>query len=196
MDSQDNKDKIIRHALSHAATDGWSRQTLAKAAEAQGLNPMMAEALFPSLKDATSYVSDYFDRLLLAQLTTTNTSTMRTRDKIAHAVMTRLDLMAPYRDGLKAVMAARLKLRGARVLWRTADRIWIWAGDTATDYNKYTKRGLLSGVILSTTLFWFNDNSPGFRATSTFLERRIDGIMNTGKMLGMIKQLATRKKSA
>jgi len=194
MEAQAKKDKIIKRALIDASANGWSKQALSDAAMQEGFEPLMAEALFPTLKDATAYVSEYFDRQLMDQLGIADNN-MRTRDKIAHAVMTRLDLMAPYRDGLKSVMAARLQLRGAKTLWRTADQIWIWAGDTATDYNRYTKRGLLSGVILSTTLFWFNDTSPGFRATSTFLDRRISNILNVGKMIGMAKQYVTRKRA-
>ena len=190
MTSQDKKDKIIRRALEISPQHGWSSLTLAQAAQDVGFDALMAEALFPSLKDATTYVSRYFDGLLMAQLEGKKDSPARTRDKIAMAVMTRLDLMAPFRDGIKSI---GIRPRNARSLWITADHIWVWAGDTATDYNRYTKRALLSGVILSTTLFWLNDNSPGFRATSTFLDRRIDNIMNTGKMIGMAKQFLSRK---
>jgi len=190
MNSQDQKDKIIRRALDMAPRHGWSQATLAQAAQDSGFDPMMAEALFPSLKDATGFVSTLFDDQLMAQLVARRDTPARTRDKIAMAVMTRLDLMAPYRDGIKSI---GIRPRNARNLWETADKIWVWAGDTSTDYNRYTKRALLSGVILSTTLFWLNDTSPGFRATSTFLERRIDNIMNTGKMIGMARQFLSRK---
>jgi ubiquinone biosynthesis protein COQ9 len=36
---------------------------------------------------------------------------------------------------------------GARLLWDSADSIWRWAGDTATDENHYSKRAILSGVL-------------------------------------------------
>ena len=34
-------------------------------------------------------------------------------------------------------------------IWRTADVIWIFAGDKATDFNHYSKRTLLSGVYVA-----------------------------------------------
>lgn len=197
MSNQEQKDKIILSALKLAPVNGWSKSTLADAARAEGMDPLMVEALFPcGAKDAAAQVSDYFDRLLMGQLKSVDAQSMRTRDRIAHAVMTRLDLMAPYRDGLKPAMAARLRLKGARALWRSANVIWTWAGDTATDYNRYTKRGLLAGVMLSTTLYWFQDNSPGFRGTHAFLERRIGNIMDAGRVIGMIKTFASRKRAA
>src|SRR5205823_2585108 len=36
---------------------------------------------------------------------------------------------------------------GARLLWDSADALWRWAGDTATDENHYSKRMILSGVL-------------------------------------------------
>ena len=38
-------------------------------------------------------------------------------------------------------------------LYLTVDEIWCSAGDTATDYNWYTKRSLLSAVYASTEVF-------------------------------------------
>ena len=36
-------------------------------------------------------------------------------------------------------------LAGARLAWRSADRIWRLAGDKATDFNHYSKRTILIG---------------------------------------------------
>jgi len=78
-------------------------------------------------------------------------------------------------------------VRAGGVVWRTADRIWDWAGDTATDYNRYTKRALLCGVIGSTTLAWLGDGSGDMTATRAFLSRRIENVMQIGKFVGKIK---------
>jgi ubiquinone biosynthesis protein COQ9 len=58
------------------------------------------------------------------------------------------------------------------------------AGDRATDYNYYTKRLLLAGVLSSTTLFWLNDRSKDHAATWAFLDRRIDEVLKVGGRLG------------
>jgi len=72
-------------------------------------------------------------------------------------------------------------------VWRSADRFWAKAGDTATDYNRYTKRALLSGVIASTTLFWLTDNSEEHAASWAFLDSRIENVLAMGKRLGKAK---------
>ena len=71
---------------------------------------------------------------------------------------------------------------GARLVWRTADAIWHAAGDTATDYNRHTKRGLLTGVLASATLVWLRDAD----SVPAFVARRIENVMQMGRLLGKI----------
>ena len=61
--------------------------------------------------------------------------------------------------------------------YRTADRIWRWAGDGSTDFNFYTKRALCAGVYLATLVHWFRDTSPGHGDSWRFLDRRIEDVM-------------------
>jgi len=106
--------------------------------------------------------------------------------------MERFYIMQDYRQAEQAALAFWAvplhSPKAGRVLWRTADRIWNRAGDTATDYNHYTKRGLLSGVIGSVALVWLNDDSDGLKTTEDFLGRRIENIMQLGRFLGRIKK--------
>ena len=79
-------------------------------------------------------------------------------------------------------------LQASRNLWRTADRIWVWAGDTASDYNHYSKRILLSGVIGATMLAWLNDESGDPEKIAAFLDRRIENVLKMGKIIGKLKK--------
>ena len=63
-------------------------------------------------------------------------------------------------------------------MYRSVDLMWRAAGDTATDFNFYTKRGLLAGVYGSTILFWLDDGSEGYAESWAFLDRRIADVMN------------------
>jgi hypothetical protein len=56
----------------------------------------------------------------------------------------------------------------APLSWRSADVMWRMAGDTATDYNHYTKRAILSAVYGSTLLAWLQDDSEGAAETAAF----------------------------
>jgi ubiquinone biosynthesis protein COQ9 len=81
--------------------------------------------------------------------------------------------------------------------------MWSVAGDKAEDYNYYSKRSLLAAVWTSTFLFWLDDRSPGSEDTWAFLDRRIDNVMQIGRLrarfdglfegLGRLNPLAERR---
>ena len=70
--------------------------------------------------------------------------------------------------------------------------MWHAAGDTATDFNYYTKRALLAGVYGATLLCWLDDRSPGFEDTWAFLDRRIADIMRIQKARGRLDRTLAR----
>src|SRR5258705_26466 len=70
---------------------------------------------------------------------------------------------------------------GAKLMYRTVDAMWRAAGDTSTDFNFYTKRGILAGVYGSTAMRWFNDTSADEKPTEEFLAARIDNVMQFEK---------------
>ena len=72
-------------------------------------------------------------------------------------------------------MGTMLKQRAELV-----DDIWHACGDTATDYNWYTKRGLLAGVYAATELFMITDYSPGYADTWKSLDRRLEDVKRIG----------------
>lgn len=186
------KDALALKALDDAPFEGWTADALGRAATSLGKPAMTAEALFPDgILDATRHLSTLFDRKLAAKLKRVNTDTLKVREKIALAVMMRLELMTPHKAGLRVALAtwARpLQLpRAAKALWGSADKIWVWAGDTSTDYNHYTKRALLSGVMATTLLYWLQDQSPKAASTRAFLERRIENVLAIGRIAGKRK---------
>ncbi|MFQ3665049.1 MAG: COQ9 family protein, partial [Sphingomonadaceae bacterium] len=109
----------------------------------------------------------------------------KVREKVKGAIRTRLEMAAPDREAIRRA-ASILSLPGnvplaTRLTWGTADAIWRAAGDTATDFNHYSKRAI-AGAVYSATLFvWMADESEGFADTWAFLDRRIDGVMRFEK---------------
>lgn len=194
-DIQQKRDDIIEALLPAVIFDGWTREALENAAITAGYNKSMAHAVFPDgTADAVRHFSDWADRRMLDTLADIDPQDMRIRDRIATGVITRFGILAPYREAVRkalaywAVPVRSIKAGGA--LWQTADHIWTWAGDESTDYNHYTKRGLLSSVIASTTLVWLNDKSSQSAETKEFLDRRIENIVRFGKFLGKMKRAA------
>lgn len=184
----------------NAAFDGWGDAARDLAADAIGVDRDVAALAFAG--GATQMIDAWFaavDAAMLAAYPPERIATMKIRARIAGLVEARLDVFAPNRESLRralAVLAMPQNLPlAARLAWRTADTIWRAAGDTATDYNHYTKRAIL-GVVYTTTIQVFvNDDSEGHADTCAFLARRIEGIMRFEKAKAQVLRRATYRPS-
>lgn len=191
-ESQDIREKILKAALEDVPFEGWHWNVIEAAAIKAGYEKVMAQAVFPEkLPDVLRFFSDWADQQMLTQLREMNVEDMRIRDRIRQAVVTRIEILDPYKESVRAASVYWLspfrKIVAAKIIWATADSIWNWAGDTSTDYNHYTKRGLLSGVLASTTVAWLNDKSENHQETLAFLGRRLDNVLTVGKFVGKFK---------
>ncbi len=187
------KVKIVLAMLPDVPFEGWSRAALRKAASGLGHDEAEIESLFPGgARDAVACFSAWADKETEKALARKKPETLKLRERIALGVKTRLDLLAPHREAVRRLLAflalpANLPL-AARLLYRTTDAIWFAAGDRATDFSFYTKRGLLAGVYASTTLYWLDDKTKDFDATSRFLDRRISAVMRIPKLRAGVKE--------
>ncbi len=186
------KNRILEAALPDVPFDGWTKAVLESAVEKAGYSKDMVPSVFPGgVADAVAHLSYWADERMLSVLEKSNVKAMRVRDKIALGVRTRLEVLEPFKEAERLAigywMRPLRKWKGARLVWKTADMIWIWAGDTATDYNRYTKRTLLSGVLTATTFFWLTDQSEGTQDSWSFLDRRIEDVMKLGKIAAKLK---------
>jgi ubiquinone biosynthesis protein COQ9 len=188
-EGEDIRARLLRAALPHVAFDGWSERALLAGAADAGLDPATALNAFPGgAAELLEVFSTDIDRQMLARLAALDLPTLKVRARIATAVRTRLELLAPHREAVRRGLAFLALPRhaglGLMCLYRSVDAIWHAAGDTATDYNFYSKRILLAGVYSTTLLFWLNDGSEGFAATWAFLDRRIAEVLKIGGTLG------------
>jgi ubiquinone biosynthesis protein COQ9 len=170
----------------NAAFDGWGSEALDYAAEAHGVDRDVAHLAFEG--GATQMIDAWFasvDAAIDAALSVDELAAMKVRERITRLIEARLAVVAPHREALRrarAVLALPQNLAlAARLGWRTVDHVWRRAGDTATDYNHYTKRTILLGVYAATVTIFLDDESEGWADTRAFLGRRIDGIMRFEK---------------
>jgi ubiquinone biosynthesis protein COQ9 len=194
---QEEKRAILAAALPSVAFDGWSAQTLRAATEAAGFDGAMALRAFPNgAIDLLEFFMAEADRCMLDDLAATDLAQLKIRERIATAVRLRLVRQAPHKEAIRkalAVLALPIHAgRGLRSLYRTVDAIWYAAGDTATDFNFYSKRMLLAGVYSATLLHWLDDKSEDQAATWAFLDRRIGDIMRIQKLRGRLDDLTAK----
>ena len=177
----------------HAGFDGWSDAAVHAAADEMGVDCDVAMlAMKGKAIDMIDAWIEGIDLELARRLPADTLNAMKIRDRITALVATRLEIMAPDRESLRralAIMAMPQNLpKSAKIGWRSADRMWRLAGDTSSDFNHYTKRMTLSAVYASTLSVFVNDDSENFADTRTFLDRRIDNVMQIEKVKYQARQ--------
>ena len=170
----------------NAAFDGWNESAILSAAKAEGVDPDVAALAFPG--GAIDMIAAWFahiDAEMEARVPDEALAGMKIRERIAAQVEARLDALAPDREALRRALTLlampQNAVRAARLGWHAADLMWRRAGDTATDYNHYTKRTILGGVYAATIAVFLDDESENHADTRAFLDRRIDGILRFEK---------------
>ncbi len=196
-DLDDLRREILYAMLPHVAFDGWTRKALNAGARDAGQTPEAAEhAFIRGLNQVAEFYSADADAAMCRALEEKGVGELPIRQRIALAVRTRLEQAAPHREAIRHLMSylalPGAGLTGARCTLRTVDAMWYAAGDTSTDFNYYTKRGLLAAVYGATVLYWLNDASDDCEATWAFLDRRIADVMQVPKFQGQIAKIAER----
>lgn len=193
MDEVQRREALVEAVLPDIPFDGWSRGALAAAARRIDMDEEEQRALFPGgERDAVACFSHWADRRMLEELGDKPLEAMKIRDRVATAVRARLAVLEPHREAVRRALSLLALPQnvplGFRLLYDTVDAIWYAAGDTASDFSFYTKRGLLAGVYAATTLYWLDDRSEGAQETHAFLDRRIADVMALPKLNARLRR--------
>lgn len=182
----DVRARLAPAIAANAAFDGWGDTARDLAAEQEGIDPDVARLAFAD--GPVAMIDAWFahvDAAMAAALPPETLSAMKIRQRISALVEARLAVLAPEREALRrarAILALPVNVAAAaRLGWRSVDVMWRLAGDTATDYNHYTKRAMLLAVYAATTTVFLDDDSEEQADTRAFLARRIEGIMRFEK---------------
>ena len=184
--ADDQRAALIAAMLPNVAFDGWSRPALRAAARRVGMPADEALALFPNgTAELVACFSRWADARMLDRLEAMVPEPLRISDRVALAIATRLEILAPWREAVRRALAVLALPQhaplGLRLLYQTVDAIWYAAGDRATDFSFYTKRSTLAAIYAATLLYWLGDSSPDFADTRAFLDRRLAGAASIGK---------------
>lgn len=182
--------RLVAAMLPDVPFDGWTALARDAAADAQGVDRDIAAMALP---DAAAMVDAYIahaDTLMVAAMG--DVSGLKVRDRIRLALRSRLEAASADREAVRRALAVLAQPQhaglAARSLWRTADTMWRAAGDTATDFNHYSKRAILGAVYSASLLYWLDDDSDDHEATWAFIDRRIDSIMKFEKTKASAKK--------
>jgi len=172
---------VLDAAVRLAPTLGWNSRMVRAACAENGLGQGDQELLLPNgARDLAALLSRRHDARALEMLG--EVKPMKIRARIAAAVSARMeagaaDLEATKRCAGFLALPTNADL-GLSLAWESSDHLWHWAGDTATDWNHYSKRAILSGILIpALTMRWFE----GRERAEAFVEARIDNIMTFEK---------------
>jgi ubiquinone biosynthesis protein COQ9 len=171
--------QVLDAALKLAPDHGWSWPMARAAGAAAGLSLGETELLLPhGPADLAALACRRHDAQAMAALAQVDPATLKVRERIAQALEARLaaalaDGAAERRLAGFLALPQNLALAG-RLAWASADLIWRWAGDTATDENHYSKRAILAGILASALAIGL---SEGQDEAFAYARRRIDDVM-------------------
>ncbi len=168
-------------AACQATADGarWDKALAARANTVAGLSPADAQLLLAQgPRDLAVLLWRRHDAEAQAVLAKLDPATLKIRERIRTAVLTRMDAAMADRAAIQAasLFLARPDNAGLALTlgWETADGLWRWAGDTSTDANHYSKRVLLCVIMASTMLVRLTRNED---AAARHLDGRIAQVM-------------------
>ncbi len=184
---------ILRATLVHVPFDGWSEAAIAAGIADAGQRESLSVLAFP---DGPSALAEYYsadaDRRMEAGLDAELIAKLPIRERIITALRLRLTQAENEREALKVLMTwfafPAHQALAAKCLYRTVDAVWHAIGDTSTDFNFYSKRAILAGVLAATVLYWLGDESEGAASTFGFLDRRIADVMAFEKAKGRARE--------
>ena len=149
---------VLDAAVRLAPTQGWNAAMVRAACADNDLSRGDEELLLPNgARDLAALLSRRHDARALSA-----------RMEVGAA-----DLEATRRCAAFLALPLNADL-GLKLAWESADHLWHWAGDTATDWNHYSKRTILSGILIpALTMRWFDGRAPA----EAFVARRIENVM-------------------
>jgi len=174
-----------------AIFDGWNETALVAAAEMAGVDVDVAKLAFPAdapggraMAMIEAWITSV-DEAMASEWPKEELAELKIRERIRTLVAFRLRAVEHIDEAVRRALAIMAQPQNAqralKLGWRSADIMWRLAGDTATDYNHYTKRAILAGIYSATLAVFVNDDSEGKAETYAFLDRRIDGVMKFEK---------------
>jgi len=173
--TSDAERRIIDSALHLAATQGWRYVTMDEIAKQAAMTLSEVQSLLPTKGALMGLLTRRIDRLVLEQTATDETDESE-RERLFDMLMNRFDLLAPYREGIAALLQANLgdpcALLAQLCNVRNSMKLTLQAAgiSTAGPFGAIRIKGLC-GIYLLAFKTWLKDDSPDMSKTMATLDR-------------------------
>jgi ubiquinone biosynthesis protein COQ9 len=177
FDDFSKRAKAVRAALKLAAERGWGEISLADIAQEAGLSLAELRREFSCKSDIISTFQKEVDAEVLAKAKAAGPE-QSPRDRLFDIIMTRFEMMAPYKPALKRIssyLACRPGEGAALACSTLASQYWMLAGAGAKldGPGGALRVAGLSGLYARVFQVWLRDTSPSLDKTMAALDRRL-----------------------
>lgn len=168
----------------------WDNQLIKEVESECGFAEGYSFVLFPS--GINEIITAYEDNknVKMLKLLAASPAPAKIREKIAKALKFRIkdcSSKAVLKKNRNFLCKPDNLCLASKLAWQTCDSIWRYAGDNSTDFNHYSKRGLLLSVYLSSIIFYINDESVNYIETDNFIDSQLKRIINIANFKNIIK---------
>ena len=181
------RERLLDAMLEIAPETGWTMAGMDRAAQKTGLNE--GQVLLATPHGVTDLLEAFGVRAAMAagaRLKADDIPGLKVRARVRAGVKAWLGALDPHKAAVKRAAGTPANLlTGPKGLWAAADAIWTALGDTSTDFNWYTTRTVLSGVLGSTLAAWIGTDDEA--EIDAFLDRRIENVMQFEKFKAQAK---------
>lgn len=177
LDLADNRQKIIDAALKLAETEGWRGLSLDRIANQAGVPLIEFRKHFPTKTHILNAFSKHIDEKVLEKVTAADASTA-SRDRLFDVLMTRFEIMSPYKPAIRRIREDLRFQPGNGAIWLTsAGRSLYWmmvaAGIDAEGTRGAVRLPGLVALYARVFEIWLDDDDPGHARTMAALDSRL-----------------------
>jgi len=212
IDSDKNKQKILKKFLEIAKISGWNDKSLEKAAIESDIDPQNLIFIFPNsvLDVAEIYVKNGNDQLLREISKIKNFDDNKIRDKIRLCLYKRfeieisnrqilINLAKFYQDPKNIVnidIGLRPSVQSVKFSFIIADLIWIILKDKSSDLNYYSKRLILAKILVKSFFVFISDETKDITKTKDCIDSEIEKVMHFEKVKHRSKEFLNNIKDS
>ncbi len=181
-------DRLIDAAMTLAAERGWRRLTMAEIADEAGLELEQAVAVFASKMAIFNGLISRVDTAVSTAVAEDDNGDESARDRLFDVLMRRFDALAPYKEGLAAILWGLPKeplagLCHARRLRRSMIASLTAAGIPSRGCTGEIKAKALAVIYANAVRVWLDDDSSDMAKTMAALD---NGLAQAEKLAALI----------
>ncbi|KAG8193939.1 hypothetical protein JTE90_011490 [Oedothorax gibbosus] len=194
-DIGDLKLQILEAGLNFVPEHGWTKKSIALGANSLGLST----ASHSLVEDGGADLVHYFNflckeklELHLRQRQSSNETKPNAQNYVEDALVYRLQMVVPYAaswpEALALMVLPNQIPTDLKNLLELVDTIWCHSGDQSLNLSWYSKRLSLALAYRACELTLTQDKSEDFAETFCFLQRRVEDVMETNKIIHRVAE--------